>query len=301
MLINQAGIFKCRIVDHGLAKSSGGWPQWVAQFEAVEGYNKEEDVWIDWAGEEENEIKGYFVLIGKSGETLGVKQIMAATGWDGVSFIELAAMDLSEVIVQTRIEPNTYKEKTTLQISWMDHEAAVPGGSVQKLDADGVKKLQAEFGNLLTNSGIVKAAGAPPKGKPKAPPVASSPAPGVVTKTSKAARIAAAKKAAGLETADAPGPEAGGTLTFAGMTIADMPQTAGVPEDKVEADAPAMPPDDQDLAERPDLPAKKCTSKEAWEIVVEYSREDVSDEDRAKAWQTGKGTIDKKGIKDYTE
>ncbi len=162
-LINQPGIYKCRVVDHGLAKSSGGWPQWVAQFEAVEAYDKEGDVWLDWAGEEENEIKGFFVLIGKNGETLGVKQITTSTEWDGVSLIELGAMDFSEVIVQLRIEPNTYKEKTTLQISWMDHEDAVPGGSVQKLDADGVKKLQAEFGHLLVNAGKVTAAGAPPK------------------------------------------------------------------------------------------------------------------------------------------
>ncbi len=262
MLINQAGTYKCRIVDHGLAKSSGGWPQWVAQFEAVEAYDKEEDTWLDWAGEEENEIKGYFVLIGKSGETLGVKQIMAATGWDGVSFIELAAMDLSEVIVQTRIEPNTYKEKTTLQISWMDHEDAVPGGSVQKLDADGIKKLQAEFGHLLGNAGTVKAAGAPPKGKPKTPPVAP-PKAGTVTKTSKAARIAAAKKAAGVE----PEPE---------------PETTGVPEDKVEADTPTP------ITPPPDVApgtTGSCTKAEAWEECASLRTEKFDDAALAVVWQ----------------
>ncbi len=291
MLINQAGTYKCRIVDHGLAKSSGGWPQWVAQFEAVEAYDKENDTWLDWSDQEDNEIKGYFVLIGGKGETLGVKQIMAATGWDGVSLIELAAMDLSEVIVQTRIEPNTYKEKTTLQISWMDHEDAVPGGSVQKLDADGVKKLQAEFGNLLVNAGTVKAAGAPPKGNPKAPPVA----PGVVTKTSKAYKIAAAKEVAGVKDAATTATD-GGTPT--GATAAE---TTGVPDAPASEDGPAMPSDDEGTTEKPELPTKKCTKTVAWETVVEYSRDDVSDEARATAWGEAKSKIDKTRVKDYTE
>jgi len=88
-LVNREATFKCKIVDHGLSRSSNSWPQWVAQLQAFEIYDEDEKVWVDWTDQEENQISTYMVLVGGKGETLGVSQLVAATGWDGSSFIEL--------------------------------------------------------------------------------------------------------------------------------------------------------------------------------------------------------------------
>ena len=151
-LVNREATFKCKIVDHGLSRSSNSWPQWVAQLQAFEIYDEDEKVWIDWTDQEENQISTYMVLVGSKGETLGVSQLVAATGWDGSSFIELGGLDLSEVTVQARVELHSYNGKESYQVSWLDAGDATPGRSVKKLDAGGMKALEAEFKQFLTAS-----------------------------------------------------------------------------------------------------------------------------------------------------
>ena len=151
-LINREATFKCKIVDHGLSRSSNSWPQWVAQLQAFEIYDEDEKVWVDWTDQEENQISTYMVLVGGKGETLGVSQLVAATGWDGSSFIELGGLDLSEVTVQARVELHSYNGKESYQVSWLDAGDATPGRSVKKLDAGGMKALEAEFKQFLTAS-----------------------------------------------------------------------------------------------------------------------------------------------------
>ena len=151
-LINREATFKCKIVDHGLSRSSNSWPQWVAQLQAFEIYDEDEKAWVDWTDQEENQISTYMVLVGGKGETLGVSQLVAATGWDGSSFIELGGLDLSEVTVQARVELHSYNGKESYQVSWLDAGDATPGRSVKKLDAGGMKALEAEFKQFLTAS-----------------------------------------------------------------------------------------------------------------------------------------------------
>ena len=151
-LVNREATFKCKIVDHGLSRSSNSWPQWVAQLQAFEIYDEDEKVWVDWTDQEENQISTYMVLVGGKGETLGVSQLVAATGWDGSSFIELGGLDLSEVTVQARVELHSYNGKESYQVSWLDAGDATPGRSVKKLDAGGMKALEAEFKQFLTAS-----------------------------------------------------------------------------------------------------------------------------------------------------
>jgi len=151
-LINREATFKCKIVDHGLSRSSNSWPQWVAQLQAFEIYDEDEKVWVDWTDQEENQISTYMVLVGGKGETLGVSQLVAATGWDGSSFIELGGLDLSEVTVQARVELHSYNGKESYQVSWLDAGDATPGRSVKKLDAEGMKALEAEFKQFLAAS-----------------------------------------------------------------------------------------------------------------------------------------------------
>jgi len=176
-LVNREATFKCKIVDHGLSRSSNSWPQWVAQLQAFEIYDEDEKVWVDWTDQEENQISTYMVLVGGKGETLGVSQLVAATGWDGSSFIELGGLDLSEVTVQARVELHSYNGKESYQVSWLDAGDATPGRSVKKLDAEGMKALEAEFKQFLTASKapakVTKPTKAPARPRKRKAPVAT--------------------------------------------------------------------------------------------------------------------------------
>jgi len=171
-LIDVETTFKFEIVDAGVGITKNGFPQWVAVLRAVEAWDSEEQVWTDWSGEEANEITAYLTLMGKTGETLNVRQLMNAIGWSGASFQELNDMDLSSIIIQGRVEARTYEGKTTFQVAWIDEKNAEPGRAVKKLNSEEIKKLDAQFKGLLSGAKVktpVKAAkpSIPPKVKKK--------------------------------------------------------------------------------------------------------------------------------------
>ncbi len=163
-LIDRAATFRGRITDHGVGKTKNEFPQWVAQLVALEIYDEEEKVWVDWSSYDVNEIMAYLVLFGSKGETLTCQQVKKVTGWDGLSFVGLEALDLSETKIQFRVEENTYDEKTSLQVSWIDEYDAEPGRTVRKLDATEMKSLDAQYANMLKSSGKTAA---PTKAKSK--------------------------------------------------------------------------------------------------------------------------------------
>ena len=152
-LIDRAATFRGRIADHGVSKSSGGFPQLILQLVAVEIYDVDEQAWKDWSEYDVNEIQAYLVLFGGKGETLNSQQVKKVTGWDGLSFAGLAALDLSETKIQFRVEENTYEGKTNLQVSWIDEYDAEPGRTVRKSDPDEMKALDAQYASLLKSSG----------------------------------------------------------------------------------------------------------------------------------------------------
>jgi len=166
-LIDVETTFKFEIVDAGVGITKNGFPQWVAALRAVEAWDDEGQTWVDWSGEEANEITAYLTLMGKNGETLNVRQLMNAIGWSGTSFQELNDMDLSSVIIQGRVEAKTYEDKTTLQVVWIDEENAEPGRTLKKLDSEEIKKLDAQFKGLLSAAKVKTPTKAT---KPSAPP-----------------------------------------------------------------------------------------------------------------------------------
>jgi len=180
MLINVAGYYKGTIQDGGVGESSGGFPQLNLALKATEVYDPETDSWLP-ANPEADEIYYYGVLIdSKDHETLNAKQVKKITGWDGASLVELATMALVEMPIQFRVEPNTYNEKTTLQVSWIDEPGASPVRGVRKLDADGVKALQAKYAGVLASTKAPKKAVSAPAAAPvtaKAPTPVAAPAP----------------------------------------------------------------------------------------------------------------------------
>lgn len=151
-LINAEGVYRGKIVDGGLSESSGGFPQEVLSLAAEEVYDPDGEQWLP-ADLENNEITYYGVLFdSKDKKTLNCKQLQKVTGWDGASFLALSELQLAGVPVQFRVEPRTYKENTTLQVTWIDTYDAPPYRTVQKLDKDGVTALQAKYAAVLSAS-----------------------------------------------------------------------------------------------------------------------------------------------------
>ena len=169
-LINQKNVYRGVIADAGFSQSTGGFPQEVLSLRAAEVYDPETDTWLP-ADPEANEITWYGVLIdSKDKETKNAQQLKKITGWSGASFVDLSQMNLVDVPIQFRVEPNTYKEVTTLQVSWIDTIDAPPFRTVQKLDAADVAALQSRYASVLAST------------KSAAKPVSAVSAPKTVTK-----------------------------------------------------------------------------------------------------------------------
>jgi len=151
-LINQKNVYRGVIADAGFSQSTGGFPQEVLSLRADEVYDPESDTWLP-ADPEANEITWYGVLIdSKDKETKNAQQLKKITGWTGASFVDLSQMNLVNVSIQFRVEPNTYKEVTTLQVSWIDTTDAPPFRTVQKLDAADVAALQSRYASVLAST-----------------------------------------------------------------------------------------------------------------------------------------------------
>ncbi len=190
-LINQKGAYRGVITDAGFSQSTGGFPQEVLSLRAAEVYDPETDTWLP-ADPEANEITWYGVLIdSKDKETKNAQQLKKITGWSGASFVDLSQMNLVDVPIQFRVEPNTYKENTTLQVSWIDTTDAPPFRTVMKLDAADVAVLQSRYASVLASTKSaakpVSAVSAPktvakPVTKPVTKPKATKPTAPKVTK-----------------------------------------------------------------------------------------------------------------------
>lgn len=151
-LIDQKNVYRGVIADAGFSQSTGGFPQEVLSLRATEVYDAESDTWLP-ADPEANEITWYGVLIdSKDKETKNAQQLKKITGWNGASFVDLSQMNLVDVPIQFRVEPNTYKENTTLQVSWIDTTDAPPFRTVMKLDAKDVAALQSRYASVLAGS-----------------------------------------------------------------------------------------------------------------------------------------------------
>ncbi len=253
-LIDRAATFRGNIVDHAVSLTKNEYPQFVVQLVANEIWDEEENVWVDWTPYEEREITGYLCLFGSKGEVeLNMRQVKAVTGWNGNSFQELNDADLSKVALQFRIEPNTYNEKTTLQVNWIDVADATPGRSVRKLDASELKQLDAKYSQFLKNSGT-KVAPTKKATKPTGPTK-------VTKKGTEPTQAKGPVKKRTKKNIDPLGPDA--------VPPAPEEQTAPIP----------APPSD------PDLPTGHCTKDEAWAAAYTLKAKEYDDGKIATVWR----------------
>ena len=174
--IDRAGLFRGEIKDYGVTLTSKAkLPQFIATFVATELYNEATEEFEEWNYEQT--ITGYFVLVttdqqGKVIKCFPYDDIMAATGWDGVTYSGLAAMDLKGKRVQFRVGEDTYDGNTRLKVMQIAAENAEIG--LRKLSKAEVADLDAKFA-ITSPTTKPKTAATPKK---KAPAKAKAPQPG---------------------------------------------------------------------------------------------------------------------------
>lgn len=171
-LIDRAATFRGNILEHGVGLTTNEFPQMIAKLQAEEIYDEDEKTWVNLAeaGIGETNITAYLVLFGGNGkETLTSKQVQKVTGWDGLSFLTLNDADLSQIKIQFRVEEHTYEGKESLQVAWIDEYNAEPGRTIRRLDAEGLKQLDAKYGLRGNKPAPVKVqpVNLPPKIGPK--------------------------------------------------------------------------------------------------------------------------------------
>lgn len=173
--LNQEGTYRGKILDHGVSETTNGYPQFTPQILALERWEEDTEEWVDFS-EYDASLTGYFTLVDSKGKTtLNMDQVMKSTGWNGQSFADLAAMDLSKTIIQFRAEEDEYDGVTRLKMSWIDHKDATPGVKVKKLDIKELKNLDSKYSSILKagkstpaaskRSTETKKSGRPPKKK----------------------------------------------------------------------------------------------------------------------------------------
>jgi len=180
--IKYPGTYRGIKVDAGIKKSSGGHIQLVAQLIATEQFDFETGEWVpDWQQYDEqygSEITAYLMLFSKDTSKdafATAKQLQKAWGWDGSSLAELEKLEPEAF--QFRVVEEEYKGKKQLKVAWIDAYDATPGGTIQKLDESEIKKLDAQYANVLRKlSGGPKPKSVPKGEKPARPGVPGQPA-----------------------------------------------------------------------------------------------------------------------------
>lgn len=291
--IDRTGAFRGYITEHGVGATKNGFPQFTGRFTATQRWveAKEEMTafgidtpqWVDWSGYEQDMV-GYLVLFGKDKNTQELKplfhleNLQKATGWDGSSFSALSGLDLSQKLVTFWVDENEYEGNVTLRINAIDDGEAAAIRTLRVLDGDGLKDLDARFGNMLAGKKTAAAAkpvSAPAKtttaaGKPATPPKPGAPS-------------ATAKPAA--------------TTPAAVKPVAPSKPTAAAPTaSKPAAKLPPKPPAAKPIAEtegdndHPSEAASGMTMDAAWAHVM-ANKGTASDDDCAEKWIDASGAM----------
>jgi len=275
--VDRTGTFRfSQVLEAGVSKTKNGLPSFNVRLLLSEYYDETEGEWVDWS-EYDVEVSPYFCLFGvgkKSGKkepTLNHQQVMKVFGWDGKSFQVLANGDYSKTTGQVRIKDNDpeYADKNPFQVAFIDVFDADPGSQLRKLDAKELKKLDAEFAQLLQSSGKAPVAATvpakkstrpkPPKATPEEKPISEEDKKAALKAKSDRLKAAGKKKPA-PPTRQAPEPVAPETAA---------PETA----------APKIP------------STKEYTKQQAWEIVVEMKDDNCDDKQLGACWSAAVNDI----------
>ncbi len=175
--LEAEGRYQGIIKDHGVSKTSvKGLPQFVATFLVTHVFNDITEEWDDWS-EYGLTIDAFSVLTTLNEQGVPIKclnydQVMEATGWDGVAYAGLAAMDLKNHPIQFRVQQDKYEDKNgvtieKMKVNWL---TSVDGDmGLRKVTGDKLADLDAAFG-IAGNKPAATAAKPKAKPKPRATP-----------------------------------------------------------------------------------------------------------------------------------
>lgn len=172
--IDRTGDFRGQIVWSAVKKYDSGAVaiHVVARVDGAWNYDTEE--WEDWR-EYDMEAEGFLFVIGKNGapNQTQVEALCKHAGWNG-SYAAIAREEWKPPACQFSIEENTYKDKTSYRIAWLNAYGATVGP--KGLSPDEAKALDTQFGaSMRAIIGNAKRNGNPPTGKPKDPPEQAPP------------------------------------------------------------------------------------------------------------------------------
>lgn len=173
MQLDRAGKFKAYPTECALSQSDSGSMQWVAKCVIAQMFNPESGEWDD-VSDQGWTIPAYVNVVKKDGELnkRSVDNLKDTLGWDGADFATLQN-DYSQVCIQIECDWETYNEKQSLRVKWVNPENYA-GASLKPLDGDALKTLNSKFGGLLRQHTGAKpgaAAAAPAGPKPPAKPL----------------------------------------------------------------------------------------------------------------------------------
>lgn len=273
--IDTAGTYIGEVLELGVSLTSTKKPQAVIRLKAVQKYVSDlatmqhfqitEPAYVAWDSYDE-EIVGFLLLFNSTDEfnaetkMLNYEQLQLALGWNGQSFGDLANGSFVGKRVMFRVDEDTYNDKTSLKVNWIDAENASPERSLKTLDADTLKGLDS----------LLKIA------KPKTP----------VKPAAAAAKPATpAKPSAKPTTPTAPAPSAAAPAASPATPSAPAPKSPSKPATKPPQKAPAPAPAAAPAPVEESAPALANTSTQeaAWAYVTEHkgANEDGAIED---AW-----------------
>ena len=175
MKFDREGRFRGPIMESGVSRSTGGFPQFVAKIMATEFYDVTTKEWIPW--QEYSQSGTAFLILAGANEkaTINAKNLVEALGWDGVSYGTLNDTDYTATPIQFDVKDN---DEYGFQIDLIHAADADPNRVVGKLDADKIKDLDAKFSSALADTAPAKTATKTKRKsskKPPAPPKSTPP------------------------------------------------------------------------------------------------------------------------------
>jgi len=178
--MDQEGNFRIQIMEYELKKSQKGatgiaitakvLARWLLPSE-----KNPNGIWEPWE-EYDVEVDGTLWIIGttEKGEKINQRQaeaIMQSCGWNG-SLDDVYNQKWKPTPCQCTVQENEYNGKTTYRINWVNTFDAVPGGGLDKVNANDIKSLTARYrSSLKALAGNVQRNAEPPAtDKPTDPP-----------------------------------------------------------------------------------------------------------------------------------
>ena len=265
--MQSIGSFRGTVVDGAVSATTNGYAQVVLKVHADEMYDEEAKEWgpweeFDW---EPNEIDDrtamiYACVFGSKGATFVVDDVKAIFGWDGTSLGVLDGLLVEGTKIQWANAYDTYDGNTKVKADGIKEYDASPGGSIRRLDAKGLKDLDAKF------AGFLKGETKPEKAKSgtrKARKTATEAAKGNKTEEAKADKPKRGKRGESKKAA----------------TMAPPEEASEPPIDPVEKDETV-----QEQADAVFANNGPCTKNEAWTDINAAKGDGVTDGDVSSAW-----------------